>query len=54
MTALERGRLRSAESRRAAAEEGMAFARAFAAQRRPVAMTCAYPIRDARTCAEWA
>lgn len=47
------GAQKSAATRRASAEEGRAFAHAWSARRRPVAMTAPYPIRDARRCSEW-
>ena len=34
-------------------EEGLAFARRWKAERRAVAYTGPYPIRDHGTCAEW-
>lgn len=48
------GAAKSAASRRAEREEGMAFARRWREQQlRPTAATDPYPFRDHRTCAEW-
>lgn len=44
---------KSAETRRAEREEGLAFARRWREARGPVAAGAPYPFRDHRTCAEW-
>jgi hypothetical protein len=44
---------KSAETRRAEREEGLAFARRWREARGPVAASAPYPFRDHRTCAEW-
>lgn len=53
MSGANPGALRSAQVRRAHADEGRAFAQAYAARRRPVAAADPYLFHGHRRCSDW-